>query len=371
MTAGPFLNPEGEAAWLRFKQHLQWCDSFALVFVFSDRPPVVQILRERLADIYRARVTGLEIPLPQTAAELLQGLLPRLLHPPNYRRALDAPVWLDLTRLPGVVDSDQESAWREARLQFLARLNEQREPLRRALTKPLILVLPRTEKAQIKALVPDLWAIRHFSLETGPWLATGAAEPPTRPPTHPEPFPLTESETSLVREWRRLEPKGSRNRGGLLAGGRAFDALMGRGHLSEAREVALWLVETTHARLADHQDDPEALRDLSISLDNVGNTDQALGDWGAARAAFAESLEIRRRLLGRLGETPEALRDLSVSLNNVGNTDRALGDWGAARAAFEEGLEIARRLAQVLPRHPDYRDLPAWFEERLRELEVT
>ena len=37
----------------------------------------------------------------------------------------------------------------------------------------------------------------------------------------------------------------------------------------------------------------------------------------------------------------------------------------------KEGLEIARRLAQVLPRHPDYRDLPAWFEERLRELEVT
>ncbi|WP_141699044.1 tetratricopeptide repeat protein, partial [Candidatus Thiosymbion oneisti] len=63
---------------------------------------------------------------------------------------------------------------------------------------------------------------------------------------------------------------------------------------------------------------PEALRDLSVSLDNVANTDQQLGDWQRARDAFTEALEIRRRILQRLGETPEALRDLSVSLNNVG-----------------------------------------------------
>ncbi|WP_156427882.1 tetratricopeptide repeat protein, partial [Thiohalocapsa sp. ML1] len=113
---------------------------------------------------------------------------------------------------------------------------------------------------------------------------------------------------------------------------------------------------------------PEALRDLSVSLDNVGKTDQALGDLEAARAAFAESLDIRRRILARVGETPEALRDLSVSLDNVGKTDQALGDLEAARAAFAEGLELAERLAAALPNHVDYKDLPDWFRRRLAEI---
>ncbi|WP_141699272.1 hypothetical protein, partial [Candidatus Thiosymbion oneisti] len=185
MTTEASLNPEGEAAWLRLKQHLEWCDSFALVFLFSDRPGVIDVLRERLAAIYRARVTGLKIPPPETPDALLTGLLPRLLNPPLYQRTLDAPIWLDLTRPPGGLSPEQQAAWQEAGLQFLARLNEQREPLRRTLTKPLILVLPLAEQARIKRLVPDLWAIRHFSLRTGPWLVLTAAPGPTQPPTHP------------------------------------------------------------------------------------------------------------------------------------------------------------------------------------------
>ena len=37
------------------------------------------------------------------------------------------------------------------------------------------------------------------------------------------------------------------------------------------------------------------------------------------------SLAARRQLLSRLGDTPEALRDLSVSLNNVGRIAEARG----------------------------------------------
>ena len=124
MNSGPALTPEGEVAWLRMKQHLEWCDSFALVFLFSNQPAVTNILRERLAAIYRARVTRLEVPLPPSPKELLEGLLPRLLRPPSYEQALGAPIWLDLTRAPAGTN------WQQARLQFLARLNEQREPLR-------------------------------------------------------------------------------------------------------------------------------------------------------------------------------------------------------------------------------------------------
>ncbi|MCG6863428.1 MAG: hypothetical protein LJE70_19510 [Chromatiaceae bacterium] len=322
MTTSPTLNREGEAAWLRLKQHLEWCDEFALAFIFSDQPAAVGILRERLAAIYRARVTGLEIRLPESPDELLVRLLPRLLNPPRHQRALNAPVWLDLTRRPPNLSGDDPAAWQEAVMSFLARLNEQREPLRCALTKPLILVLPLPEKARIKALVPDLWAIRHFSLETGSWIGPAEEPEPARPPAPPEPFPLTESEASQVREWQRLKDKGNTNRGTLLAGGRAFDALIRRARIEQANEAASWLVETARARLKND-------------------------------------------------ETPEALRDLSISLDNIGKTDQALGDLDSARVAFAEGLEIARRLAAAPPRHTDYRDLPDWFEQRMAELEAA
>jgi len=121
-------------------------------------------------------------------------------------------------------------------------------------------------------------------------------------------------------------------------------------------------------RLADRPEDPQALRDLSVSLIKIGDTEYALGHWNRACTAFSEALEIRRRILQRVGETPEALRDLSVSLNKVGETDRQLGDWNQAHANFTEGLEIARHLAAALPEHEDYKRLPDWFERRLAEL---
>ena len=47
---------------------------------------------------------------------------------------------------------------------------------------------------------------------------------------------------------------------------------------------------------------------------------RALGNLQEAEAAYRESLEISRTLRDRVGDTPEILRDLSVSLNKVGDT---------------------------------------------------
>ena len=329
-AATPSLNLVGEAEWQRFKQHLELTDQFALIFILSDRPGVVACFRERLAAIYRTRVTGLAIPVPQTPDALLSDLLPRLLRPTLYQQAIDAPIWLDLTLTPAAAASADQTpaagpvaAWREARLAFLMRLNEQREALRRTLTRPLILILPREEKAALRTLCPDLWAIRQFAVETGGWLAAAAVPEASviasRPPGQaPEPFPLTMAETSLVSEWQRLRERGGGDHGALLAAERAYEALMRRSWLDKATEIAAWMVKT-------------------------------------ARAA---------------GETPEALRDLSVSLDNLGGTDQALGDWEAARAAYREGLEIGERLAAVLPNHVDYRGLPDWFRKRLAGLDA-
>ena len=64
-----------------------------------------------------------------------------------------------------------------------------------------------------------------------------------------------------------------------------------------------------------HAGSADELRDLSISLDNVGQTERDSGRLDAALAAFRESLEICRRLRQTLGDTPQVLRDLSISLN--------------------------------------------------------
>ena len=113
---------------------------------------------------------------------------------------------------------------------------------------------------------------------------------------------------------------------------------------------------------------PESLRDLSVSLDNVGNTVQAMGKYEDAKKRFEESLEISRKLIERVGETPESLRDLSVSLNNVGNTVQALGQLATARERFEEGLAIVTQLSETFSEHVDYAELADIFRKRLKVL---
>ena len=92
---------------------------------------------------------------------------------------------------------------------------------------------------------------------------------------------------------------------------------------------------------------PEARRDLSVSLDNVGRVAEVRGEWGVAEAAYRESLGLARGLEELLG-TPEARRDLSVSLNNVGRVAEVRGEWDAAEAAYRESLEVRRELEDLL-----------------------
>ena len=356
------LTAEGEAAWLRLKTHLEWCDGFALVYLFSDQPGVIEVFRERLADIHRARVTRLRQYEPRAPQDLIPGLLLRLLEPTSGELHQASPLWADLSQHAG-------ADWGQARLGLLARLNEQRERLRTRQPRPVVLVLPVAERAESVAIAPDLWSIRQFTLTTGPWLR---AAPATGPATHPavslpQPFPLSAQEQAQLQEWRRVHRHAAADRGALRAGWAAWQGLQDKRQLPKAEVVAGQALALARG-LAAQGETPEALRDLSVSLNNVGKTAQALGRWDEARAAFEESLAISRQILQRIGETPEALRDLSVSLDNVGNTAQALGRWDEARAAFEEGLRIGERLAEALPEAPDYAGFPGHFRARLAGL---
>ena len=359
----PALNHQGEQLWRRFKQHLQWSDHFALVFIFNADPRVTEIFRGRLAEIYRMRVTQLRSLEVQAPAALASEVLPRLLSPDSYA---DAPHWLDLSLYSG-------DEWQAARLNFLARLNEQREKLRRTLSRPLILILPASEREQVKALVPDLWAIRDLSLDSSSELlaTTATTVPEQEPPADlaaMAEFPFTEYEQSQLAEWERASAKGGTERGVLLAGDAALSACLRRGRYAKAEQIAEAILSIARARRAAVGETPEALRDLSVSLDNVGGVAQALGQWEVAAQAYEEGLQISRNLLAAVGETPEALRGLSISLDKVGGVAEALGQWQAARNAYDEGLRIAAALCRAFPDMDNYHQLRSHFEQRLAQM---
>ncbi len=140
------------------------------------------------------------------------------------------------------------------------------------------------------------------------------------------------------------------------------------GDLSGAEGAYTESLEIRRRLLQQYGESPQALRDVSVSLNNVGNVRRESGDLSGAEGAYTESLEIRRRLLQQYGESPQALRDVSVSLNNVGNVRRESGDLSGAEGAYTESLEIRRRLLQQYGESPGrLRDLH-WSLRQMRDL---
>ena len=72
---------------------------------------------------------------------------------------------------------------------------------------------------------------------------------------------------------------------------------------------------------------PQARRDLSVALDNVGRVAEVRGEWGAAEAAYRESMEVRRELEDLLG-TPQARQDVSPSDENLKRLSQKRADLG-------------------------------------------
>jgi hypothetical protein len=64
------------------------------------------------------------------------------------------------------------------------------------------------------------------------------------------------------------------------------------------------------------------------------------------------------------GDTPRVLRRLSMSLDNVGQIERALGNLEAADGAWRESLGIARQLSRAFTDHPEFQRDLAQIEAR-------
>ena len=92
-------------------------------------------------------------------------------------------------------------------------------------------------------------------------------------------------------------------------------------------------------------------RDLSSSLNNVGDVRRAAGDRAGALKAYEESLAVTRRLVAADPVDSDNQRSLATSLTNVGFIRVTSGDRTGALAAYEEALAIRRKLVAANPRN--------------------
>lgn len=319
MDLHPQLTIDGEECWQELRRHLEWAEGFSLIILFVDNTRLIDLFRERLADIYRTRVSCLQCIAPNSATELAEQILNLIREPDPLFQHMASPLWLELYRYTG-------KDWQRARDNLIARLNEHRELLRHRLRRPVVLVLPRDYQARFRDIAPDLWSIRTYAaeLEASRFHVTESAGRETesiriRADTSLPSIDERALEAPALIEWQRLRKRQARGADVLRAGRQAIEAALSAGHLPLAAQIA------------------------------------------------GEVVELARQEAGKSGD-PSSLRDLSVSLDRVGDTARALGRWEEAEGAYREALNILERLAFVFPNQEEY---PAWIESVQKQLRLV
>ncbi len=93
----------------------------------------------------------------------------------------------------------------------------------------------------------------------------------------------------------------------------------------------------------------DALLDLSVSVNKLGDVKLQAGDGAGALAAYQEGLAISRKLAAQDPGNAQAQRDVSIDLNKLGDVRLRAGDGAGALAAYQESLDILRKLAAQDP----------------------
>ena len=305
--------PSLESIWLELRPHLEWANGFNLVFLFADHPGPVGLLRQRYDDSLHLRTLRLRVLAPASLGQLA-GLTDEMLTP----RSGFGPLWVELWR------QGDDPAWGQARALLLHQLNERRSVLERAVRQPVVLVLPLAERGGVYVSAPDLWAVRSFTARLTGLIASHPSVIIT-PEAKPKPS-LLSGPSAAELEWARLlhQTKGPADLN-LWDGFAAFDSAMERGTLDDARHIATETLNMARERLKPKtkaqfwtgwlqkppSPDSEHLRDLSVSLNNVGKVEADLGNLEPARAAYRESLVLRRQLRQAFPDHAQLVRDLA------------------------------------------------------------
>ena len=89
----------------------------------------------------------------------------------------------------------------------------------------------------------------------------------------------------------------------------------------------------------------EARRDVSVSLEKVGDAARQAGDLSAAQEAYGEALALARALLAANPTSAEARRDVFVSLWKTAEITDERADW----IAVADHLEVMDRDGVLFP----------------------
>ena len=347
----------------RLRQHLQHRSGFGLIYLFSDHALATQWLHAELDAHLRARGQCLQTLAPASATEPPAQLLQALLASGASARM---PFWLSLGALdlPGALGGP----WDGYRSQVLARLNENRVVLGRKRVFVFVL-LPTHFEGRAADLAPDFWSVRSASYAVPPWqpeLRSAQDASPLRSATSPalEAPQVPQQHVAvevLEQRWNHEWAAWQADRTQILSPAMAWqlvDQWRERQRPDRARALAAQALQISRQMLALAPDSPPTLRDLSISLNKVGDVARDLGQLEEARSAYRESLEIARKLTTRTSDAPQSLRDLSVSLEKVGDVARDLGQWEEAGSVYRESLELRRQLTTLTGNAPQsLRDL--------------
>ena len=350
--------PEGgfEDSAVRLLRHLEWQNGFSIVFLFVDDGQAERLrlwLNQRLDFAGRPIHRVIPVEFPGEPGVLVERLLTL-----PHSLPVDVPVWIE------AFQHSSDVAWNDARRVFLARLNERRFLLERDFGHALVVLLPRSFRQEARNIAPDIWHVRAFSDELVAPPVADLAPMSDRRVLAPS-MPATSSGKALEaeREWDRIR-NSSPERINLVVGWSAVDALCTEdGALFDARRVAGEVLVVARVRRALVPDDAGRQRDLTVSLNKVGQVAWARGALDEAEAAYRESLGLSRELAARSPDLPRAQDELAVSLILVGQGDASRGDFGPLREA--EAI-----LSQLLARYrdnPDYRSHWEWCARLLAE----
>ena len=169
--------------------------------------------------------------------------------------------------------------------------------------------------------------------------------------------------------WEAAKQVAEDDRERMIAFGEASTSLLEAGWLENAAKAMQQAVVASERLAASNKVSPQAQRDLSVSLERLGDVEVWVGDQSAARSAFERSLEVMERLAASNPGSAGVQRDLSVSLIKLADVEVQAGDLSAAREAYERSLEVLERLAASNPGSAEaQRDLSVGLE-RLGDLE--
>ncbi len=386
----------GEGEWQRLRRQFELATDPWLGFIFCPAQAPVAALRQRTEFTLQYRALQVRRIHPESPDELRE-LMPKLFaNPPDA-----GCVWVEVIAVDGPILDDDVGPWAGAWDWLTMRLNERRDALRRRLAGPLVFAVHPEWKQRLRDAAPDLWSVRSLVLDLPGNEGRPAtdrsevSEEASKASDDPEHVTSVEEAQAAL---HRLEgmPSPDANAlarlhmymaSALLADDRASEAtehadkavanarentriraqaltVAAHAKLRESNDVSAALQHLQHATgvwrsiLNRDGETPQTLRDLSLSLDEMGRIREVAGETDAARAIYEESLAIDRGLTETVGETPQTLRDLAFSLIRVGGVHESAGVTDMAKAAYEEALEIRRGLVATIGENPQtLRDL--------------